>query len=71
MWSLGCQAGGILTETLVDKRTEGADSQSMKSQHEAMILVPNDKVQTSMKLGAVLDTGSSVTCLSERVASRL
>ena len=59
-----------LGEAVVDRNDE-VDLESVRYHYDATILVPNSVGHEPMMVGAVLDSGSGVTCISEKVASCL
>lgn len=55
----------------IDVELKEVDMESVQYHHKATIMVFNSRGQQPMKVGAVLDSGSTVSCASEKLAAKL
>lgn len=49
----------------IEAKLQEVDMESVQYHCEATIMVPNSRGQQPMKVGAVLDSGSGVSCVGE------
>ena len=63
--------GGTRMEALGDMDIGAVDVEPLQFHCSSNVVVPGDMVVDSMTLGIVLDSGSGITCLSERLAQQM
>ena len=64
-------SGGKRMEALGDVVIGAVDVESFQFHCPSNVAVPGDMVGDSMTIGTVLDSGSGITCLSERLAQQM
>ena len=63
--------GGTRMEALGDVDIGVVDVEPLQFHCSSNVVVPGDMVSDSMTVGTVLDYGSDITCLSERLAQQM
>ena len=63
--------GGTRMEALGDVDIGAVDVESLQFRCSSNVVVPGDIIDDSMTVGTVLDSGSGITCLSERLAQQM
>ena len=63
--------GGTRMEALGDVDIGAVDVEPLQFHCSSNVVVPGDMVGDSMTVGTVLDSGSGITCLSERLAQQM
>ena len=63
--------GGTRMEALGDVDIGAVDVEPLQFHCSSNAVVPGDMVGDSMTVGTVLDSGSGITCLPERLAQRM
>ena len=66
-----CVTGGKRIKVLGDVDIGAVDVEPIQFHCSSKVLIPRNIVGDSMTVGPVLDSGSGITCLSERLAQKM